>query len=249
MSTRTTTVREATSETAARFEARARAARWRSRRPVLVALLLVLALVLLAVLAWAGPLLAVRSVEVQGVTGAQAQHVATVGEAERGTPLPQVDAAAVRSHLAELPYVASVRVERAWPSTLRLVVTPRVAVAAVPRSGGGYRLVDATGTAFQSTSKAPRGVPVVRVPLAGSTAADSLAAALATLEALPGDLRGTVSQVRADTPDDVRMKLGSAQVVWGSADDTELKARVLADLLRHKARTYDVSSPLTPVVR
>jgi len=41
MSTRTTTVRESGAESSARFEARARAARWRARRPLAVAVGLV----------------------------------------------------------------------------------------------------------------------------------------------------------------------------------------------------------------
>jgi len=69
------------------------------------------------------------------------------------------------------------------------------------------------------------------------------------LDTLPADLRSRVSSVQASTPDDVRMRLGAALVVWGSAQDVRLKARVLADLVRYKARVYDVSSPRTPVVR
>jgi cell division protein FtsQ len=34
--------------------------------------------------------------------------------------------------------------------------------------------------------------------------------------------------------------------VWGSADESDLKAQVLAVLLRQPARTYDVSVPGQP---
>jgi len=211
----------------------------------------VLALVLLAALAalvWAGPLLVVRSIAVSGVGGAQASAVRDVGDAERGTALLRVDRAALGERVRALPFVARVRVERSWPSTLRLVVTARVPAAAVPRPGGGYRLVDRSGTAYRDLTRPPRGVPVVRVPLADGSGA-ALAAALTVLDTLPADLRSRVSSVQASTPDDVRMRLGAALVVWGSAQDVRLKARVLADLVRYKARVYDVSSPRTPVVR
>ena len=66
MSTRTTSVRESGAATSARFEARARAARWRARRPALVTALVVLVLLGLGLLAYAGPVLAVRTIEVRG---------------------------------------------------------------------------------------------------------------------------------------------------------------------------------------
>jgi cell division protein FtsQ len=147
-----------------------------------------------------------------------------------------------------VPAVAAVAVQRGWPSTLRLVVRPRVAVAAVPAAGVGYRLVDASGVAFATAARPPAGVPVIDVPV-GVKAADTLTAALTVLDALPATLRSRISRVSADSPDDVRMRLGAATVVWGSGDDSELKARVLIALVKHKATVYDVSSPSTPVLR
>ncbi len=248
MSTRSTAVREAVGASSARFEARARAARWRSRRPGLLAAGLVVVLVALGVVGWAGPVLVVRSVTVTGVAGAQAGQVRTAGDAARGTPLLQVDTGALAEQVGGLPFVAGVQVERAWPSTLRLVVTPREPAAAVPRTAGGYRLVDAGGVVYAVVSRPPKGVPVVKVPLSGDSRA-ALTAALTVLDGLPPALRRTVSQVSATTPDDVRMRVGGSKVVWGSADQTPFKARVLSDLMRRRATVYDVSSPHTPVLR
>ncbi|MGN6302498.1 MAG: FtsQ-type POTRA domain-containing protein [Angustibacter sp.] len=248
MSTRSTRVREPMSAASARFEARARAARWRARRPVLVAGGVVAVVLLLAALAWFGPLLAVRHVEVRGVDGAQAAQVRDLAGSQRGTPLPQADAAAVSRQVDDLPFVASAQVQRAWPWTLRVVVRPRVAVAAVPQPAGGLRLVDADGVPFASVQRAPSGVPVLRVPV-GAAGRDALAATLTVLDGLPEPLRAKVSQVSADTPDDVRMRWRGATVVWGSAADTELKAQVLQALSHQRAKVYDVSSPHTPVLR
>ena len=248
MSTRSTTVREPLSAASARFEARARAARWRSRRPRVIAVAVAVVLLVLAVLAWSGPLLRVRHVEVRGVSGAQAQQVRDLAAPVQGSALPRVDTDVLGQQVGRLPYVASARVERAWPWTLRLVVTPRVAVAAVPRLGGGMTLVDAGGVAFAQATRAPSGVPVVRVPI-GERGRDALAATLTVLDGLPVSLRAKVSQVTATTADDVQMRWRGASVVWGSAADTELKARVLVALSRKPAHVYDVSSPHTPVLR
>ncbi len=248
MSTRSTTVREPLAAAAARFEARARAARWRSRRPALVAGAAAVVLATLAALAWFGPLLRVHGVEVRGVSGGEVGQVRSLAEPFRGTPLPRVDTGLLERQVDGLPYVASTQVQRAWPWTLRVVVERRVAVAAVPRSGGGVRLVDAGGVAFATKAAAPSGVPVVRVPI-GAAGRDALTATLTVLEGLPASLRSGVSQVSADTPDDVRMRWGRSTVVWGSADDTALKAQVLLALSREHAAVYDVSSPHTPVIR
>jgi cell division protein FtsQ len=248
MSTRSTRVREPVSAASARFEARARAARWRARRPALVVTGLVAVLLLLAGLSWFGPLLGVRHVEVRGVTGAQAAQVRELAAGQQGTPLPRADAGTVRRQVGELPYVASVRVQRAWPWTLRVVVRPREAVAAVPQPGGGLRLVDADGVPFASVQRPPSGVPVLRVPV-GAAGRDALKATLTVLDGLPEPLRAKVSQVSANTPDDVQMRWRGATVVWGSAADTPLKAQVLQALSRQRAKVYDVSSPHTPVLR
>lgn len=248
MSTRSTTVRESSAAASARFEARARAARWRSRRPALVLAAVFVVIVVLAVLGWFGPLLDVRGVDVRGVSGAQAAQVRVLAAAEKGTPLPRVQAARIVRQVEQLPFVKSVRIERGWPWTLRVVVGPRVAVAAVPAAGGGLQLVDADGVAFARAAKVPSGVPVVRVPL-GAAGRDALTATLRVLEGIPAGMRTGVSQVSADTADDVQMKWRGSTVVWGSADDTGLKAKVLQALSRTRASVYDVSSPHTPVVR
>jgi cell division protein FtsQ len=209
---------------------------------------LVVLLVAVAVLAYFGPLLTVRTVQVSGVSGPGADQVAAAAGDLSGTPLARVDTDAVAARVERVPAVAAVTVQRGWPTTLRLVVRPRVAAAAVPVTGGGFRLVDASGVAFATAARPPAGVPAIHVPV-GVKAADTLAAALTVLDALPPSLRARISRVSADSPDDVRMRLGSATIVWGSGDDSELKARVLVALTKHKAKVYDVSSPSTPVLR
>ena len=160
MSTRTTSVRESGAETSARFEARARAARWRARRPAAGGRARgSSSLVGLGRLAYAGPLLTVRTVQVRGVTGADGR----AGARGRGRPTGHAAGPGGRRRgggrrVKALPQVADVSVQRGWPSTLRLVVRPRVAVAAVPASGGGYRLVDASGRGVRDGRAArPRG--------------------------------------------------------------------------------------------
>ena len=75
------------------------------------------------------------------------------------------------------------------------------------------------------------------------------------MRSLPDPIRDQVTAVAASTPDDVTLTLGgsNAQVVWGSAEDSAMKALVLeqAMIARPPASVlvYDVSSPSAIVVR
>ncbi|ODU50225.1 MAG: hypothetical protein ABT07_03635 [Microbacterium sp. SCN 70-10] len=75
------------------------------------------------------------------------------------------------------------------------------------------------------------------------------------VRALPDGIRSQVTAVSATTPDDVTLTLGATgtKVVWGSADRSVEKARVL-DLLMQKSppdrtKEYDVTSPEAGVIR
>ncbi len=104
-----------------------------------------------------------------------------------------------------------------------------------------------------TVGNAPKGVPVVTVPL---EAADhrALDAVLAVLGALPEKLGAQVTAAQASTQDTVELTLKhDVRVVWGSAQDSSLKVRVLEALRSAKqtrgAHVFDVSAPTLPVTR
>ncbi len=74
------------------------------------------------------------------------------------------------------------------------------------------------------------------------------------MRSLPDAIRAQVTAVAASTPDDVTLTLGgtNTQVVWGSADDSALKAVVLQSTMTARppagVSVYDVSSPRAVVV-
>jgi cell division protein FtsQ len=237
-----------TASTVQRFAARARAARRRSRRAGLLASAVTVLLAALAVFAWTGPLLVVRHVDVHGVSGDRAQQVRAAALPAIGRPLLRVDASAVESRVRRLPFVAAVDVGRGWPRRLVVTVDARTPRAGVAVAGGGYRLVDGHGVPYADAQKVPRGLPVIHLTDAAPER-PTLVAAVAVLEQLPQPLGAKVTAVKASSPDAVTLTIAKKTVVWGSAADTERKARIFEALRSTKAQVYDVSSPDTPVLR
>lgn len=211
---------------------------------------------LLGLVAWlllGSPLLALDPEQVQ-VTGegtvVHEEDVAEVVARLAGTPLPRLDTIGLRQAVLDVPGVREARVTRAWPRGLAISLVVREPVAAVP-DGEGVQLLDVEGVAVGRASKAPKGLPLVDVPVGE---ARTLQSVLGVLEKLPEDLARDVRSVSARTPDTVRMVLrDGARVEWGSADQTELKAAVLQTLRTAKpsreARWFDVSAPTLPVTR
>jgi cell division protein FtsQ len=59
-----------------------------------------------------------------------------------------------------------------------------------------------------------------------------------------------VATIQARTPDGIRLQLTDGDtVVWGSSEDSRLKAQVLTSLIKQSANTYDVSAPHYPAIR
>jgi cell division protein FtsQ len=241
------------------LRARRRRSRRRAdpRRRRLTAAAVVLAVV--AVGAWvvlASPLLAVRTVRVDGVAALTAGQVEQAAGIETGTPLVRVDTARAAARVAGLPQVASVEVARGWPHTVVVTLVERVAVAVVDQAGT-RSLLDRDGVLFDTiTGDAPAGVVPLTVPRPGPEDATT-AAALGALVALPAAVRAEITGVTAGSPDDVTLALTDGRtVLWGSAEATPRKARVLSALLDQihagtlkAADTLDVSTPNAVVLR
>jgi cell division protein FtsQ len=244
---------------AQRFADRARSRRrrpWGSARirPWRVALIGALVLVAAGTGGWLvldSPVLGVSEVSVSGTRTLSPAVVRQVASIAPGTPLARVHTAAVAARISTLPRVASVTVVRRWPRSIALVVRERVPLAAVPAAGGGYSLVDREAVAFQHVAEAPGAMPVLQLGgAAGALPGPVLTTAVDVLASLPEALRSQVRTVTATTPDDVQLALRHGRtVVWGGAGRSQLKAAVLAALMKVHAKTYDVSAPDVPTTR
>ena len=190
------------------------------------------------------PVTAVRVIQVEGASRVPAASIVTALGDQLGTPLALVDEGAVHRALSTFTLIQSYSVEAHPPDTLVVRIVERDPVGS-EKTASGYDLVDSAGVVISSTPDRPAGYPVLVV-----TTPRALAAAGEVVRSLPADVRAQLDQVRAETKDDVTLTLTTGPtVVWGSAEDSVLKAAVFARLVAAApgATRYDVSSPSNPV--
>jgi cell division protein FtsQ len=212
-----------------------------------VALLVLLGVVVIAVTVLFTPVLGVRTVDVSGTQALTPEQVRLAAEVPLGTPMIRLDTDSIKSRVGVLSRVGSVDVVREWPSTIVIEITERKPVATFA-GPGGVHLVDATGDDYATVATAPPGLPTITVPhVAANDPATQ--AVFAVLAVMPAQLRPSLVNVSAQTPDSVTFTLTNGKtVIWGDAGDATQKAAVLAALLSQPGRTYDVSAPDLPTI-
>jgi len=228
------------------FQVRRQQSRRRRVRRGLLAALIVLVAAGLVWLVGFSTVLGVNRVQVVGTCLVSADQVTAAAQVVSGTPLPRVNGNAIATRVkAAIPEVASVSVARHWPSTLIIRVTERVLVYQV-LLGGDFQWVDATGTVFH-TSPDAQPAPVATL----DTTDQQLMSDVATVvTALSADLKPHVQSITAATQDSITLSLDDGRdIIWGSADQSDLKAQVIDPLLKFPGTVYDVSAPANPAVR
>jgi cell division protein FtsQ len=231
--------------------------RARRRKRILMGTAAILAALTAGIIAAAvySPVLALRTVTVDGTKMLSAEQVQAALAPLQGKPLPQISDADVTALLQPLVQVKAATAQARPPSGLHVHVTERVPVALV-KQGSAFQLVDVDGVQLGTTTDAASvALPVINGG-DGALSKDLFQAITAVLGALPGDVLARLSDASAKSVDAVELKLVDGQtIVWGNAGEKELKARVLAALLKvppdpaNPVRTYDVSVPRHPVTR
>ena len=239
------TLDPATARSRRRFARRQWRRRWLAWRYVVV-LVLILALLGTGVFAvWFSSWLDVEGVDVSGAQTVSAEDVRSRALIEDGTPLARVDLDRAEARVRSLAIVKEVDVSRQWPDTVLVEIVERVAIAVV-EIGGRLRGMDADGVVFRDYNRAPPDLPRVQTDI--GTSSEALREAARVISAVPESLTLIVDYVHVVTVDEISLFLKDGrQVVWGSAVDSETKARVAIDLLQKvDAQVYDVSVPTQP---
>ena len=229
------------------FARRQWARRWLAWRVVLAVVLVVLTVAGGVWLVFFSTVLAIDGVEVEGNRLLTEAEVREAAEAPTGEPLARADLDAIAARIEALPAVASVDVTRAWPDQILVQIVEREAVAVID-DDGRFRGMDAEGVVFREFKTLPKTLP--RLKIAPDTRGEAMAEGAAVVGVLPADIVAKIDFVDVKTVDQISLQFRDGRtVVWGSADESEQKARVLDALLRQRFDVYDVSVPGQPTTR
>jgi cell division protein FtsQ len=193
------------------------------------------------------PVMSARDIVVTGIGSVSREEVLAAAAVQPGTPLLQIDTDVIAGRVATIRRVASARVQREYPSALRVTVVERIPIV-VKDYPDGPHLFDRDGVDF-ATAPPPSGLPYIDVDNPGPTDLPTKAA-LQVITALRPEVAAQVGRIAAPSVASITLTLTDGRVVvWGTTDRTEEKAEKLAALLTQPGQTYDVSSPDLPTVK
>ena len=228
-----------------------------SGRSLLVAFAIVAAALGLIAVGRQTSLLAVRSIEVQGVSGPLAARVHDALEPLERRSLLRVGTVGVAERLVQIPEVESVTIDRAFPHTLKVSITTARRVA-VLRQGKSAFVVSERGRILAAVPHGVSpGLPRIWVPTAigldiGGTVGETrlvaaVRAATAVFDAGVGGLR--VRFVTAAENELTYMLRNGLEVRLGTAQKLPLKLALARRILAGGGveRYVDVSVPDRPV--
>lgn len=228
--------------------------RARNRRVAIASVVgITVTLALLVVTAVYSPILALRTITVDGTSRIDPTEIVAAADDQLGTPLALLDYDRMTRDLSVFPLIRSYVTEIVPPDTIIIHVTERQPVGSIA-SSAGFDLVDPAGIVVQQSPERLPGIPVISLGGA-DTSSPAFTAVVEVLLALPPALLAQVDSISATTKDDVSFVLtGVGQGVrWGSAAQSDKKATLLAGLIAvtDSARpgTFDVSAPGNGVFR
>lgn len=202
--------------------------------------------------AWHTSAFAIRTIEIEGVSGPVADRVRSALRPLEGTTLVSFDGTEGRRLLATVPWVASARFDRAFPSTLRVDVTPERPIALL-RRGRDTWLVAGTGRVLERVrSEAlpplPRiWLPATSEPIVGAVVSDR--AGIEAVRALvPMDdvrLPASIRSVKVEQGEVSLVLDDGTLVLLGVPSELRLKLTVVARVLplAGGAPVIDASAP------
>jgi len=239
---------------AERAELRRFTRRARNRKLAFAAVGGVIAILIgLIVIAVFSPILALRTVVVDGANRIDPAEIQAAVESQSGTPLALLDFDQITEELSVFPLIRSYVTEIVPPDTLLVHIVEREPIGSI-KANGVFQLVDPAGIVIQESAERIAGVPLISAGGA-DTASPAFAAATEVLLALPPELRSRVDSISASTKDDVSFVLAGVgqRVVWGNAAESASKATLLNSLISlhgaSEAGEFDVSAPSNGIFR
>lgn len=238
----------------------------RARKLLYTASALAIIAVLYVVLVFFSPLLATQKITVRGASLLETTQVEQKLEPLRGVPLTRIDEKKVRELIGQDNVIRSVQVESRPPHELVVTLKERTAVAVV-KQGDTYHTVDSDGVSLlESATQPDTSVPLVRFSRDDPQTSAEFRTISTALSAMPSELLAQVKEASATSTSSITLTLrDNTTVQWGTAEESELKAKVLLSLRQaiakraqeessseaqtQKVTVYDVSAPRVPVTR
>lgn len=238
----------------------------RARKLLYTASVLAIIAVLYVVLVFFSPLLATQKITVRGASLLETTQVEQKLEPLRGVPLTRIDEKKVRELIGQDNVIRSVQVESRPPHELVVTLKERTAVAVV-KQGDTYHTVDSDGVSLlESATQPDTSVPLVRFSGDDPQTSAEFRTISTALSAMPSELLAQVKEAGATSTSSITLTLrDNTTVQWGTAEESELKAKVLLSLRQaiakraqeetsseaqtQKVTVYDVSAPRVPVTR
>lgn len=238
----------------------------RARKLLYTVSALAIIAVLYVVLVFFSPLLATQKITVRGTSLLETTQVEQKLEPLRGVPLTRIDEKKVRELIGQDNVIRSVQVESRPPHELVVTLKERTAVAVV-KQGDTYHTVDSDGVSLlESATQPDTSVPLVRFSGDDPQASAEFRTISTALSAMPSELLAQVKEAGATSTSSITLTLrDNTTVQWGTAEESELKAKVLLSLRQaiakraqeeksseaqtQKVTVYDVSAPRVPVTR
>ncbi|WP_257604948.1 cell division protein FtsQ/DivIB [Rothia mucilaginosa] len=238
----------------------------RARKLLYTASALAIIAVLYVVLVFFSPLLATQKITVRGASLLETSQVEQKLEPLRGVPLTRIDEKKVRELIGQDNVIRSVQVESRPPHELVVTLKERTAVAVV-KQGDTYHTVDSDGVSLlESATQPDTSVPLVRFSGDDPQTSAEFHTISTALSAMPSELLAQVKEAGATSTSSITLTLrDNTTVQWGTAEESELKAKVLLSLRQaiakraqeeksseaqtQKVTVYDVSAPRVPVTR
>ncbi|WP_255447276.1 FtsQ-type POTRA domain-containing protein [Schumannella soli] len=213
----------------------------------------VLAMIAIVLAAVFSPLLALKTITVDGTSRLDAAQLKDAVDGQMGTPLALLDTARIEKQLSGFSLIRSYSTTIVPPHTLQIHIVERVPVGVLQKKDG-FELVDPAGVTVEKSDARPQGVPLIQLAASDDAKSAAFRSMADVLLAMPEAQRAQVDSITARTRDDVTLTLigGAQKVVWGGSDDSARKAQVLQALLGVNggaAGTYDVSAPGSAVFR
>jgi cell division protein FtsQ len=232
-----------------------------SARSLGIAAAVVGVLALLYLAARETPLFAVRELVVTGAPPDVREAVREAAKPFLGESLVALDGDEVRRTLEAIPTVRSLEVDRAFPNTLRITVSPERPLALL-RSGQSTWLVSDRGRVMEEIARGRPAHAHPRIPIGQRTAVRpgelletaSVRVALGALRRIPDDFPVRIRSAWVDGQTVTLVLAGGTELRLGDRDDLALKLGVAGRVLRTLApgerrdlAYLDVTVPERPV--